>query len=109
MADILIHGMEMPNSCGRRRCCFAYECKELKKYETTFRREYCGERLKDCPLVEIPPHGRLIDADALWAEIHNICNSRYAGIITNITCIQQILSALRHAPTVIPAEEGDKL
>ena len=23
------------------------------------------ERIEDCPLVEIPPHGRLIDADAL--------------------------------------------
>lgn len=55
--------------------------------------------------VPVPSHGRLIDADALWVEINKICDRRDAGIITDLTCLQQILSALRHAPTIIQAEE----
>lgn len=62
---------------------------------------------KEYKAVPLPPHGRCIDADALWVEIHKICDRRDAGIISDLTCLQQILSALRHAPTIIPAEEGD--
>ena len=54
--------------------------------------------------ISVPPHGRLIDADALWVEINKICDRRDACIITDLTCLQQILSALRHAPTIIPAD-----
>ncbi len=58
--------------------------------------------------VPVPPHERLVDADAFWVEINNICDRRDAGIISDFTCLQQILSALRHAPTIIPAsEEGE--
>jgi hypothetical protein len=28
-------------------------------------------RLQDCPLIEVPPHGRLIDVDALQTEAFN--------------------------------------
>jgi hypothetical protein len=28
------------------------------------------ERLPDCPLIEVPPHGRLIDADRLKRNIY---------------------------------------
>ena len=54
--------------------------------------------------VPVPPHGELIDRAELWVEINKICDRRDAGIITDLTCVQQILSALRHAPTVIPAQ-----
>lgn len=57
-----------------------------------------------CPLTEVPePHGELIDEAKLWVEINKICDRRDAGIITDLTCLQQILSAVRHAPAVIPA------
>ena len=55
----------------------------------------------------VPAHGDLIDRAELWVEINKICDRRDAGIITDLTCLQQILSALRHAPTIIPAEEGE--
>lgn len=45
--SIVIHGMKMPKNCG---VCFVGD------------RTICKEH---CPLIEIPPHGRLIDADAL--------------------------------------------
>ena len=55
--------------------------------------------------VPVPPHGRLTDVDAIWREINKICDRRDAGIISDLTCLQQLLSAVRHAPTIIPASE----
>ena len=51
--SVLIRGTEMPERCGQ---CFLRvgKCKQ---------RIYMEQRPKNCPLVEIPPHGRLIDAD----------------------------------------------
>ena len=114
MAEVLIKGFKMPENCWSCPCLHTSEHyvgddKIVQKHtclrtgESTY--EYLIGYLKNCPIFEILPHGRLIDADALWVEINNICDSRDAGIITDLTCIQQILSALRHAPTIIPASE----
>ena len=54
--SVLIKGMEMPQTCDD---CFLPLC-------------YCPYAMKpdgNCPLVEVPPHGRLIDADTIhWIE-----------------------------------------
>jgi len=65
---------------------------------------------KDCwhKVIPIPNHGRCIDEDALWVEINKICDRRDAEIISDLTCINQILSAIRHAPTIIPADHAEK-
>ena len=59
--------------------------------------------------IPVPLHeGALVDRAALWVEICKICDRRDAGLITDLTCLQQIMSTLRHAPTIIPAsEEGE--
>ena len=36
------------------------------------------KRLDNCPLIELPPHGRLIDADALIADIRKNSESYWA-------------------------------
>lgn len=66
MSDVLIRGMEMPTRCG--------ECL-LAKLSPTGESIICNymlsrvsweERPFDCPLVHVPPHGRLIaEADAV--------------------------------------------
>ena len=64
MSDILIKGMEMPNVCA---FCFidSSEC-NLHSSVNIWR-----ERHPDCPLIELPPHGRLIDADRIeYENIH---------------------------------------
>lgn len=98
MADVLILGMEMPRK-GQMLVIFpdgtSYVCFNGMR-----------EHLAQTEAVPVPPHGALIDANALWVEINKICDRRDAGIITDLTCLQQILSALRHAPTIIPASEG---
>ena len=76
MAEILIKDMEMPKSCG--------ECPLVLEYFSKFENKnvvHCQARMEGesrfvdgfdfstrneyCPLVEVKPHGRLIDADIL--------------------------------------------
>ena len=105
--SILIEGMEMPETCTD---CFACHIVEDECYceplDTELKLGHCG-RLSACPLVPVPPHGNLIDQAELWVEINKICDRRDAGIISDLTCLQQLLSVIRHAPTIIPAEEGE--
>ena len=67
MADVLIRGMEMPKSCLECRLfndpwCMA---KKIDQWRTAYYRPEKGEKQKDCPLIEVPEHGRLIDASEL--------------------------------------------
>ena len=66
-------------------------------------REYVGRmigRHPNCPLVEIPKHGRLIDADALESVIgKHPLNWEYGQ------GVEDCWSDLQNAPTVIEAEE----
>lgn len=98
--SVLIRGRKMPKSCSR---CFCMALCRL--WKNIMHPEF--NRHRNCPLAPVPPHGRLIDAAALWVEINKICDRRDAGIITDLTCLQQILSTLRHAPAVIQAEEAE--
>ena len=85
---VYIKGMEMPKEKKITLTLFP----DGRVYENH------GERLwgngKDCvpwKAVPVPPHGRLIDADALAKNT--------TGAIYH--------SELRAAPTIIPAEEGE--
>jgi len=66
----------------------------------------------DCPLIELPPHGRLGDLDALYAEISN-GNKAYNGIdgydgeYPNIADVDDCLEAIKYADTVIEAERSE--
>lgn len=64
--SILIKGMAMPKNC--EECAFNYD---MYRCMITLKSTMLAdtERLSDCPLIELPPHGRLIDADALNALI----------------------------------------
>ena len=76
MSGIYIPDMEMPFSCG--------ECKLVQRYRYSDECQYLHKkiahngRLKDCPLVEVPPHGELCDKDKLKEATKNtvIQNSR---------------------------------
>lgn len=63
MADVLIKDMVMPDRCG-----------VCDLYNPFFDTPYCRRSLRSvppmgrpkwCPLVEVPPHGRLVD----WDEV----------------------------------------
>ena len=59
MSGIYIKGMEMPKSCWDCFACHDGWCIINQKIE--------GHRTvtHSCPLISVPQHGRLIDADAL--------------------------------------------
>ena len=93
--SVLVKGMKMPEGCFE--CKFQYDymcCLATGKYWfgspelPDFNAE--AERLPDCPLVEIPKHGDLIDRKALFNGEHNLYS--WADI--------------EEAPVVIPAEDS---
>jgi hypothetical protein len=114
--SILIKGMEMPETC--RDCRFstviAFDkrplCDALVEYMSYG--EWEAKRLDNCPLIPAPPHGRLIDADALTEKLkkhreYHLDGSNSGAAISN--GIGQCLDIIngRECPTIIPAEEGE--
>ena len=116
--------MEMPKNCD--------ECRIMVFEDTNCAPElFCGcpivfkahsqgvgHRPDYCPLVPVPPHGRLIDADALMHEFEKAqrtmakhgqeysCSfmSSSQELSTEWYCVEDMLE---NAPTVIEAEEGE--
>ena len=93
MAGIYIPCMEMPASCA--------DCR--------FYGEYCyakGDENKrsklPCPLIPVPDHGRLIDADAAKKAGWTICRIYSDSPTTNV----YEAKAMDYLPTIIPGEEA---
>ena len=95
MADILIKNMEMPKNCN---------------YCPMYDDEYCQCRLEPsydghwtrangCPLVELPPHGRLGDLDEVERRMRV---GRYNPMERNKSAYDYI----RDAPTIVEANNG---
>lgn len=115
MADILIRGMEMPQRCKACRFCgFGGRRSELNvcMFTGESQPKLSQERMSKCPLVPVPPHGRLIDADALdraftdqrfnsdgtlnhWGDRPGWCMHGY-----------EVEKLIADAPTIVPAEGG---
>ena len=102
MSDILIKNMEMPENC--------YYC-ALGVYEYpcgfTNQEHLCKDgRPPDCPLVEVPPHGRLGDLDKLeqmFVDIDNAPYSAFDGEEPFYTA-EDAAQIIRLAPTIIESE-----
>ena len=95
--------IEMPRCCNKCPL-FVYEgigicaCRALPAIEDDEILKPWKNRRKGCPLIPIPPHGNLIDRDALLdtATIH-------WSQTTNESCFP--IDEIEYAPTVIPADE----
>lgn len=64
---VYIRGMEMPKSCGY--CPMLddygdYPFCQLTQEQRGYNFPVAVKRMDKCPLIPVPPHGRLIDADA---------------------------------------------
>ena len=107
MSGIYIPGMEMPKGCAyckiSRRNGKKMICPFIWKCEWDIRDPMSADhRLDGCPLVPVPPHGRLIDADALLKQLEEGANQS----IGQAHYTYSFASAyVRNAPTIIPAEE----
>ena len=124
--SILIKGMKMPKNC--------VECKFFVKSDSPkypFVDCVLIGRLGsvfnaisipvDCPLVPVPPHGRLIDADAFAENLKNVSirqgykdtligeslsvDDVIDAIIADLT--GKALCGFELNPTIIPADKGE--
>jgi hypothetical protein len=116
--SILIKGMMMPKNCAE--CVFSevydyehgdgdeFTC-ELTRAFTYDYAEYKVKRLPSCPLIELPPHGDLIDRDERADFVaRTIEEASKNAIPINETYLWQLINEmLVNAPTIIPAEEGE--
>lgn len=97
--SILIKGMEIPKNCDG--CHFDIDCPYDESQDGY---KMMGGRPHKCPLVPVPPHGRLGDLDKLERGLRHMAKyqdgERQQGILG---CCETI----RLAPTIIPAEEGE--
>ena len=96
---VYIKGMEMPDSC--------WNCPVDKPLCTLWQGMTVDEmdngRHKDCPLVPILPHGRLVDADVMQKGWFNLNFDRK---ITDGTLAYWNFQ-LSKIPTIIEAEEEE--
>lgn len=118
--SILIPGMEMPTACIS--CPFMVsrdgdDC-ILQSHEANASFMSWEQMKAGCPLVELHPHGRLGDLDALMAEFEQMqtllerrghefaCSFMSMGreISTEWYCVEDVVNA---APTIIPADKED--
>lgn len=102
MGDLLIKGMDMPKNCERCPIREGTFCDIIRKDIDRF---YGGavRRDKDCPLVEVPEHGRLIEASTFGVVMYQ--GSKYDNE-DFLAGMEYILDLIDNAPTVIEASEG---
>ena len=115
--SIYIPGMKMPKNCID--CAFGWNgwCHRINSrafVEVDMRRH-------DCPLIEIPPHGRLIDADAFvkqyreWycenCERRKNSKGHFVYEVGDAPCracdIGDMIDAVDDYTTIIPADGGE--
>lgn len=107
---IYIPGMEMPTRCAECRLSTVHSfndrplCDLLVEYMSYG--EWETKRLDNCPLVPVPPHGRLGDLDALvdWLKLS------YGTSIPIVRGLlfSSIIKEIQEYPSVIPAEQKSK-
>ena len=112
MSDVLIKGMKMPKSCWD--CKFNASTIDHHEHCLLTKKTYSWGLTKppsDCPMVEVPDHGRLIDADVLSKQMGitdmdcYYCELGDHGWCSKGTEHSDWCEALDDAPTVIPASK----
>ena len=93
--SILIKGIEMPKNCAECKVNDVAKCGTNYKYLLEHEAYYDSVR-SDCPLISIPPHGRLIDA-----------NEIIIPFFENIDDENLMRKVIKAMPTIIPADGGE--
>ena len=94
--SILLVGARFPQNGSPLSCLIRKDCRVITSYETGTGIMRC----EDFTAIELPPHGRLIDACELESEIlsENGKNHLYC-----YPCVRMI-RAIKDAPTIIESE-----
>ena len=99
--SILIKGMTMPQNCIECPC-YNDEIDICNITSQPIAIEDWHKRKADCPLIELPPHGRLIDADALRVDYFAPSSTSNMPNYYHVSKAQ-----IDNAPTIIESE-GEK-
>ena len=98
--SVLVKGMEMPktcNDCPLLDWDLSYiKCGVVNRKFKVDEEHFRESRVYDCPLIEIPPHGRLIDA-----------NEIIIPFFENIDDENLMRKVIKAMPTIIPADGGE--
>ena len=93
--SIFIKGFELPKNCGK--CIFRYEYICMLNHEMVFKST--NNRHENCPLIEVPPHGDLIDRRKLPLAFIDITD------LPTDRCLPVYLQEdVDDAPTIIESE-----
>ena len=106
--SIIIKGMEMPKNCSDcllnydQMMCIVTGTRWWSDTMVLMDFDSAKERLHDCPLVELPPHGRLGDLDKLMTEFMD----------SDLDHLQrddwrEVIQIVADAPIVIEAEGSE--
>ena len=100
--SVLIKGMEMPTDCDNCSLFddrFDYPSCNATGHSRGYNWNPRGQRMPDCPLIEIPPHGRLIDENAIKAWFDEWYDPNVEILVW------QLIDEIKNVPTVIPADK----
>ena len=102
--SLLIPSEPMPRNCGE--CPLEHwECMLMDLDAEDIYPYYLGEkRHPDCPLIEVPPHGRLIDGDVAVVITFEDSDSEGKDFNDGILYAADWIAS---QPTVIEAEESE--
>lgn len=109
--SILIESMEMPKSCYVCPFCdyVSARCDAVKGNPYTPESRY-EKRADFCPLVPVPAHGRLIDADKQDTQIEALIERHLHGYTKSTwDFVCELRDILKRNHTVIPAESSEAL
>lgn len=102
MAGVYIPGMEMPKSCDY---CHVWDC----PYDECIDGYTKHDRPRSCPLVPVPPHGKLGDLDALKETIEDLIEKHLHGYTKSTwDFVCELRSIISDAPTIITAEAAEE-
>ena len=103
--SVLIKGMEMPKAGNWKTIRIYYD-------GTCAEPNWQGDcrYMQGCEAVPVPPHGRLIDADALMDTLQELFDERcedakFSGNRSACVTWNDAIYHIKSAPTIIEAEE----
>lgn len=110
--SVLIKGAKPPSGC--RWCYFNDDSKCVLIAGCDYDDTNGTNRRKDCPLIELPDHGDLIERDTLMTSLGMAmdcedCPNRtqffFCGLSTEMA---EVCDKLENAPVIIPAERSEE-
>lgn len=113
--SVLIKGLKMPQNCDACPMLYEYRfCALTDDHASSIEWKTEEKRMPNCPLIELPDHGDLIDRDALRNEMRlsESCSrcerDAYRCQYYEEMTVMDVCERIDDAPVVIQAERSEK-